>query len=127
MLDWSKYANFTEAEMRCHCGCGKADMDAAFMEKLQALRDVLRRPLVITSGYRCAAYNRAVHGGTAHPLGKAADISTSRGGAFNLTKEAMALGFTGIGWQQHGDNRFVHIDTLTVRETDIRPAVWSYP
>ena len=48
----------------------------ALAERLQIIRDVLRAPVYISSGYRCEALNRAV-GGTytsRHQLGLAADI-----------------------------------------------------
>jgi hypothetical protein len=35
---------------------------------------------------------------------------------------AMEAGFTGIGVQQKGTGRFLHLDTL---EGDLRPTVWS--
>ena len=129
MLDWDKYPNFSEKEMACSCPCGKADMDPNFMMMLQSLRTALARPLIVTSAYRCHDYNDspAIKGGPAHPEGKAADISTSRQGAYQLTKLALLHGFSGIGWKQHGDNRFVHLDTLTSEQNVPRPTCWSYP
>jgi zinc D-Ala-D-Ala carboxypeptidase len=36
---------------------------------------------------------------------------------------AFKLGFTGIGVQQKGSGRFIHLDTM---EGGTRPTVWSY-
>lgn len=48
----------------------------ALAERLQIIRDVLRVPVYISSGYRCAALNKAVDGEytSQHQLGLAADI-----------------------------------------------------
>ena len=46
------------------------------LEKLEKLRKIIEKPIHITSGYRCFAYNRKV-GGVAnsyHLIGLAADI-----------------------------------------------------
>ena len=34
MIDWNDYPNFTEKEFLCQCGCGRADMDQDFMDRL---------------------------------------------------------------------------------------------
>ena len=48
----------------------------ALAERLQIIRDVLREPVYVSSGYRCAALNKAVGGAytSQHQLGLAADI-----------------------------------------------------
>jgi len=104
--------NFTVKEMECNCGCGFCDFEVSFLDKLQALRDELKRPLVVTSGFRCIPYNDEVKGAkhSRHLAGIAVDIST-----WGMTSEflykfmsgAVNGGFTGIGV---GKN-FVHIDT----------------
>ena len=44
---------------------------------LQPLRDKLRRPIIVTSGYRCSELNRLVGGAknSQHTLGQAVDIN----------------------------------------------------
>lgn len=44
--------------------------------RLQVVRDVINKPIIITSGYRTAAHNKAVGGadGSLHQRGMAADI-----------------------------------------------------
>ena len=56
--------NFRRSEFACRCGCGLAEPAPALVDGLQALRDAIGRPLVITSGCRCAKHNAEV-GGTA--------------------------------------------------------------
>lgn len=125
----SKTPNFTPAEMACKCGCGKADMDHAFMLKLQAVRDVVG-PLVVSSGYRCSKHNAAVSStglNGPHTTGKAADLRCFGKQAHEVLVQAMFHYFTGIGVAQKGprNSRFIHLDTLTPDEGP-RPWCWSY-
>ena len=52
------------------------NLKALCMEVLQTLRDFLGKPVVISSGYRCAELNKAVGGvrNSQHMKGEAADI-----------------------------------------------------
>lgn len=51
MMDWSKYPNFSKREFDCK-ETGENEVQARFMDKLQALRTEYGKPMVITSGYR---------------------------------------------------------------------------
>jgi zinc D-Ala-D-Ala carboxypeptidase len=121
-MNWADYPNFVEAEFRCS-HCGKVAMRPDFMARLQALRAAFGKPMKVTSGYRCPAHpieaKKAAPG--AHATGSAADIAVQGSDAHALLKLAFAAGFTGIGVQQKGGGRFIHLDT---RETS--PALWSY-
>jgi len=123
-VDWSKYQNFSKAEFDC-THCGKNQMTPDFLQKLQTLRSVYGKPMRITSGYRCPEYpieaKKAQPG--AHASGCACDIGVEGQDAHRLLKLAFAAGFTGIGVQQKGSGRFIHLDTL---EGGPRPNVWSY-
>lgn len=123
-MDWSKYPNFKASEFNCS-HCGENQMKPEFMEKLQSLRKAYGKPMRVTSGYRCPKHpieaKKATPG--AHASGCAADIGVEGADAHKLLKFAMILGFTGIGVQQKGTGRFIHLDTLT---TGVRPTVWSY-
>ena len=124
MIDWSKYQNFTKREFDCS-HCGKNEMQPDFLQKLQALRSVYGKPMRVTSGYRCPEHpieaKKAKPG--AHASGCACDIGIDGADAHRLLKLAFAAGFTGIGVQQKGSGRFIHLDTL---EGGLRPNVWSY-
>jgi uncharacterized protein YcbK (DUF882 family) len=103
--------NFTVKEMRCPCGCELVDMDVHFMDKLQELRDILKQPVRVLSGYRCINHNEKVGGvkNSRHLIGIAADVSTwgmSSEGIYRLLRESLNLGFTGIGV---GKN-YIHLD-----------------
>lgn len=124
MIDWGKYKNFTKDEFTCK-HTGKNEMQADFMDKLQKLRDIYGKPMIITSGYRHPSHpiERAKDAPGPHTTGQAADIAVQGADAWKLLAIALTLGFTGIGVQQKGSGRFIHLDTL---KTSIRPTVWSY-
>lgn len=122
--DWSIYPNFRKDEFSCKCGCGTNEMQPAFMAKLQALRYAYGKPMVITSGYRCSAHpveaKKQVPGTGTHSQGIASDIGVSGADAQALLRLALEAGFAGIGIQQKGHGRYIHLD---IRE---HPALWSY-
>ena len=69
-------ANFTVAEFACKDGSDPVFVDSSLAALLQKIRDHFGRPVVITSGYRTAAHNKAVGGAaySQHLYGRAADI-----------------------------------------------------
>lgn len=120
---------FSSEEMKCS-HTGLEEMDAAFMEKLTELRAAYAKPMQVTSAFRhpthpIEAKKPGGKGGT-HSTGRAVDIAVDRGEAWELLHLAMAMGFTGIGVQQKGGGRFLHLDNLTADEGFTRPTVWSY-
>lgn len=121
MIDWKLYPKFTEAEFRCR-HCGRQEMKPELLGRLQALRDVYGRPLPVTSGWRCA--DHPVEKAKAHPgmhsTGLAVDLGVQGAEAHEVLRLAMHLGFTGVGVQQKGSGRFVHLDLRK------EPTVWSY-
>jgi zinc D-Ala-D-Ala carboxypeptidase len=117
---------FSIAETECKCGCGSNSMDPAFMARLDSLREAFGGPLIMTSGMRCPSYNQKVSTTGPqgpHTTGKAADFAVSHGDAHRLLMAAASLGFRGIGVQQKGSGRFIHVDDL---HAPARPNVWSY-
>lgn len=107
MIRWPKH--FKPEDFDCPC-CGKADMDQAFLDKLQEFRIAAATPMVITSGFRCPSYNKKIGGskGSQHMLGKAVDISVITSSArYKLVKYAYLIGFKGIAT----DSAFIHLDT----------------
>lgn len=124
MIDWAMFPNFTKKEFDCtHCGANQ--MTPSFMAKLQALRSRYGKAMRITSGFRCAQHpieaKKAKPG--SHASGCACDIAVEGQDAYRLLQLAFPLGFTGIGVQQKGTGRFIHLDTLN---DPPRPNVWSY-
>ncbi len=75
MGDISK--NFNRSEMSCKCRCGFETADIELIEVLEVVRDWCEgAPVRITSGCRCATYNKQIGGSehSKHKLGIAADI-----------------------------------------------------
>lgn len=124
---YAPWKDFTVEELNCS-HCGKSNTSAKFfqlMNAVQSMRDTLKFPLPITSGYRCES----------HPIEKkkidktgkagyhtiaAVDIGVNREQAHKLLKLAFIMGFTGIGINQKGSKRFIHLDFRN------DPTIWSY-
>lgn len=106
-------ANFNLTEFVCrHCGTVKIDPE--LVRRLQALRDEVGQPVIITSGYRCPEHNRAVGGAeqSQHLFGRAADIYVPKMDTEELAKIAdkyFADGGLGVY------DTFVHVDTRGTR------------
>ena len=126
-MSWSS-PFFTEEEMRCQCGCEQDGMHSEFMEKLTSLRADWGQPMTVTSGYRCPNHPieaKKTKPGT-HASGRAVDIAVQGEDAYKFLCAALGHGFTGIGVNQKGSSRFIHLDDLTRDEGWPRPTVWSY-
>jgi zinc D-Ala-D-Ala carboxypeptidase len=125
MINWGKYPNFSAKEFQCsHCGAN--GIKEELVAKLQEMRTKYGKPMKITSGYRCPQHpieaRKTVPG--AHALGLAADIGVEGAEAHRILQLAFELGFTGIGVQQKGTGRFIHVD---IRKGELPgPVVWSY-
>ncbi|NBC21332.1 MAG: hypothetical protein GVY06_09885 [Alphaproteobacteria bacterium] len=121
IADW-RWPHFAATELACNCAgrycTGRYWHDPAFLDALEDLRARAgHRPLIISSGHRCAQWNAAV-GGAPRSLHKtiAADILLSGHDRERLEAAARAAGFTGIGLAA----RFIHLDRRA------RPARWTY-
>ena len=121
-----RYFTYREFDQKGLEGSGEEFMDATFLANLDALRHKCGFPFVITSGYRSPEHNNEISttGFTgSHTQGLAADIAVSRNNARIVLFNALEMGcFTGIGVDQKGEGRFIHLDSMG-RE---QPALWSY-
>lgn len=124
MIDWKLYSNFKASEFDCS-HCGKNEMKPEFMSRLQGLRMAYAKPMRISSGFRCPQHpiEAAKPKPGTHASGCACDVAVDGQEAYRLLKLALQFGFTGIGVQQKGSGRFIHLDTLADAP---RPNVWSY-
>lgn len=125
----SPWQYFTLDELSCrgeNCCEHQMLMDPGFMQKIVRIRRLLGFPFAVTSAYRCPLHNSKVsHTGEngPHTTGHAIDIACWSDDAFLIVKAAMDAGvFTGIGVNQRGNQRFVHLDDIK-RE---RRRMWSY-
>ena len=115
------YKYFTLDEFKCS-ETGENEISPTFVTRLDHLRHLCEFPFTITSGYRSPQHSaeRSKPAGSVgqHTLGMAADIAVRNSEQrYTLIKNAMLLGFTGIGVAKG----FVHVDT---RATE--PVVWVY-
>ena len=131
----SPWKFFSVEELRCKCGCGAMNMNADFMEKMVKLRLHFGFPLIVTSAFRCPAWDAKVGssaraGAGPHTTGHAMDINVWGERGLVFVKKAVELGlFAGIGLMQKGETRgrFIHIDDLTEAEAIApRPGLWTY-
>lgn len=125
--------HFSDQELSCRCGCGMTPK-RDFIEKIERLRVAYGKPMKVTSAARCPNYNSKVSKTGArgpHTTGRAIDIAVDREDAFDLLMligrmNTLGLGITGLGFQQKGSGRFMHLDDLTDEPGQPRPTVWSY-
>lgn len=107
------WENFTPKEIASK-GDGSILIDVEALNKLQALRNSLGKPLIIKSAYRDPGHNTKVGGAknSNHLKGKAFDVSLHNQDKELLYGAAKACGFSGFGHY----NSFLHLDTGKQRE-----------
>ena len=122
-MSWN-FSNFSKKEFVCQ-HCGKEGIKIDFVKKLQILRDIYGKPIKISSAYRCPKHpiEASKKSPGSHTEGTAVDILVDRKDAYELLNLAFQLKFKGIGVNQKGSKRFIHLDES---ETKVRPTVWSY-
>ena len=111
--EWA-WKNFKPVELSCK-HCGEYYHDPASLDALQELREDWGKPIIINSGHRCAAHNKAV-GGTANSqhLKIAFDCRCPKSEQAAFIAASRAAGFKGIGHWQY--QTFVHLDMGPKRE-----------
>lgn len=104
-----RWQHFSPAEIACR-GTGQLRLHPEAMDKLQALRDRLGKPLIVRSAYRSPEHNRAVGGATRskHMEGTAFDIAMANHDPVVFEAAARAVGFLGFGYYRRSG--FMHID-----------------
>ena len=113
MMDWGTVRHFKAAEFLGPCGCGKGEheMRETFIRFLDGCRRRANVPFVITSGYRCAEYNKQITGASkfsSHMLGWAADIATPNSQSrYKIVRSLFESGTKRIGIYHDGH---VHVD-----------------
>ena len=108
--------NFKLKEFQCKDGSQLVKIDSELLQKLQQLRDLIGKPIIINSGYRTESYNKKVGGAknSYHMQGKAVDIKVNGMKPKEIAKIAEEKGFTGIGIYKN----FLHVDVRRIK------AVW---
>jgi len=103
------WENFSPREMACR-GTGLLMINTEAMDKLQALRTAIGRPLIVSSAYRSPQHNEAVGGAprSQHLEAKAFDIRMDNHDPRLFEIAAREAGFTGFGYYPR--QGFMHID-----------------
>jgi hypothetical protein len=105
--------HFKLSEFNCKCGlpaCPRVKVAAELVFWLEVVRLIVKSPLIINSGYRCATHNKNV-GGSApsrHLIGCAADVLLRQ----SLRRDELLSVFNslrGVGWEFIPYENFVHI------------------
>ena len=110
-----RWPNFSPAEIACR-GTGKLLINEPALDRLQALRDRLGKPLIVRSAYRSPEQNRAVGGATRskHMDGAAFDIGMANHDPVALEASAREVGFLGFGFYPRSG--FTHVDLGPARQ-----------
>ena len=117
--------HFAVSEFRCKCGkTHDTIIEPALVEKLEKLHKALNcKSIVVTSGYRCSAHDKAVggNGSGQHTKGTAADIK-----CYGKDGKAISSKIVSCAAQDIGFGGIANIDkTYTATHVDVRPGkVW---
>lgn len=126
------WKHFDRNEFACrgsNCCGGQNLIEDSFIDLLDELREACGFALPVNSGYRCSVHNQAVSTtgpNGPHTKGRAADLRVDRKRAHRVLELALPMGFTGIGLNQKGDARFIHLDDLPDAPGQPRSVIWSY-
>lgn len=116
--------DFSRDEFACRCGCGKSDVNMELVERLQRLRSLMRVPIRVVSGVRCAEHNASVGGkpDSGHLTGEEVDIAVPnshyRWAMLRWIFSYSLFNRIGIGQD------FMH---LGVSQTLPQEVAWTYP
>jgi zinc D-Ala-D-Ala carboxypeptidase len=114
-----RWPNFSPAEIASR-GTGKLLINETALDKLQALRDRLSKPLIVRSAYRSPEHNQAVGGAkrSKHLLGAAFDIAMENHDPLVFEAAAREVGFLGFGFYPRSG--FMHVDLGPERQWGTR-------
>lgn len=104
-------SNFIVKEFACGDGTDKILIDTETVNWIQAIRNLTKAAINITSGYRTTTYNKQVGGvtGSYHTKGMACDTYSSKYSPLMLARAYELVGARGIGY--YSIQRFVHVDS----------------
>ena len=122
--------NFSKLEVQCPCGCGADKISSVLIERLQKVRNIIGRSIIITSGVRCEFYNTSIkesmnssHIPDSYGMGNAVDIAcTTSKYRYELIQVAQKL-FNRIGISGGSYEGFVHLD---VGRSKVQEVMWLY-
>lgn len=109
-----RWPDFSPQEIACK-GTGKLKLNFDALDRLQKLRTLVGKPLILNSAYRSPEHNRAVGGASKseHMQGIAFDVSMTNHNPIAFAAAAEQCGFKGFG--HYPGSNFMHIDTAAKR------------
>lgn len=138
-------AEFTQSDTAARLGIDNTLPDELYdnalktCEMLERIRFHLNAPVIISSGYRCAALNKAIGSkpSSDHTLALAADIKAPKAGSpAKIAKElAAVIDVMGIGQLILEFGSWVHVSVarpdkainriITIDKTGVRAGIWQ--
>jgi uncharacterized protein YcbK (DUF882 family) len=111
--DFKLSRSFTLGELASKDGADIVIVHPALLIGLQALRDVLNKPIRINSGFRSIEWNKSIGGASnsLHTLGLAADVVVEGVTPIHIASIARDLGFGGV----KAYPTFTHVDVGKIR------------
>ena len=122
-----RWRDFSPAEIACR-GTGQLKLHPEALDKLQALRDRLDKPLIVRSAYRSPVHNASLKGAaprSKHMDGTAFDIGMANHDPVAFELAAREVGFLGFGYYPRSG--FMHIDLGPARSWGERFPVRAVP
>jgi uncharacterized protein YcbK (DUF882 family) len=115
--------HFKIEDFACKCGCGFDSISPKLIDALEQLRAIIKKPIIINSGCRCANHNKEVGGekDSKHLSGQAADIHIKGMKPLAVFIKAAEIPAFKQGGRGVYDT-FTHVDIGTGNK---RPAVWD--
>ena len=113
--------NFDREEYACKCGCGRDDIKDDLAIKVQMVRNIIKRGIVISSGIRCARHNGNIGASetSSHIGGWAAALGYKGSGErYQLLNAAFQI-FDRVGIAKN----FIHVDVDANKTAGV---VWLY-
>lgn len=117
----SKYFKPSEFEA-CTPSCSIEQMDTAFLNRLDSVREAAGIPLKLSSAYRSKEYEKKKKrsGNSAHTRGLAVDIVCNASATrFKIVNAALKCGFKRIGIGK----TYIHLDADTSLPQNV---IWHY-
>lgn len=91
-----RWANYSPSEIACR-GTGSIKINEEALDCLQALRDLIGKPMIVFSGYRSPPHNRRIGGARASKHMEGFDIAMANHDPVAFEVTARKAGFLGFG------------------------------
>ena len=112
---------FPVVELSCKCGCGLYNFSPFLLKVINEIRERLGRALIVRSGCRCVAHNKAEEGKETsdHLTGEGVDLKSIHSHTrYIIISTALEFGITRIGGRY---KTFIH---LGVNENNPQEVIW---